>query len=58
MPDRYLKLVPGPDPDPRKYIFGFGWRVCPGLHVVNDITWAMCAGVLALFDVRAGDVLN
>ncbi|KAJ1302232.1 hypothetical protein OPQ81_001053 [Rhizoctonia solani] len=55
-PDRYFKPVP--DPDPRKYIFGFGRRVCPGLHVANDSTWIMCAGVLALFDIRAGEELN
>ncbi|KAJ1302231.1 hypothetical protein OPQ81_001052 [Rhizoctonia solani] len=56
MPDRYLK--PTPDPDPRKYIFGFGRRVCPGLHVANDSAWIMCAGVLSLFDIRAGEDLN
>ncbi|CAE6479786.1 unnamed protein product [Rhizoctonia solani] len=55
-PDRYLKPIP--DPDPRKYVFGFGRRVCPGLHVANDIAWIMCAGVLALFDIRAGEELN
>ncbi|KEP44975.1 cytochrome P450 family protein [Rhizoctonia solani 123E] len=56
IPARYLKS--NPDPDPRKYIFGFGRRVCPGIHVANDSTWIMCAAVLALFDIRAGDELN
>ncbi|CAE6500017.1 unnamed protein product [Rhizoctonia solani] len=55
-PDRYLKA--SPDPDPKKYIFGFGRRVCPGLHVANDSAWIMCAGVLSLFDIRAGEDLN
>ncbi|CUA68275.1 O-methylsterigmatocystin oxidoreductase [Rhizoctonia solani] len=55
-PDRYLKSVP--DPDPRKYIFGFGRRVCPGLHVANNSAWIMCAGVLSLFDVRSGEDLD
>ncbi|CAE6436395.1 unnamed protein product [Rhizoctonia solani] len=55
-PDRYLKPVP--DPDPRKYNFGFGRRVCPGLHVANDTAWIMCVGVLTLFDIRAGEELN
>ncbi|CEL58892.1 O-methylsterigmatocystin oxidoreductase OS=Aspergillus flavus GN=ordA PE=3 SV=2 [Rhizoctonia solani AG-1 IB] len=56
LPDRYLKSAP--DPDPRKYIFGFGRRVCPGLHVANDSAWIMCAGLLAIFDIRAGEDLN
>ncbi|KAG8717438.1 hypothetical protein FRC09_014278 [Ceratobasidium sp. 395] len=49
-PTRFLKPVP--DPDPRKYIFGFGRRICPGLHVGNNSTWIMCAGILATLDVR------
>jgi cytochrome P450 len=55
-PDRFLKA--NPDPDPRKYIFGFGRRVCPGLHVANNSAWIMCAGILAVFDIRAGEELS
>nr|AVZ23848.1 cytochrome P450 [Thanatephorus cucumeris] len=51
-PSRYLKPVP--DPDPRKYIFGFGRRVCPGQHVANNATWTMCAGILSVFDIQPG----
>jgi cytochrome P450 len=50
-PSRFLG--PNPAPDPRKYIFGFGRRVCPGLHVANNGTWMMCAGLIALFNIRA-----
>ncbi|CAE6357824.1 unnamed protein product [Rhizoctonia solani] len=55
-PDRYLKSVP--DPDPRRFNFGFGRRVCPGLHVANDTAWVMCAAVLASFDIHAGSELS
>ncbi|CAE7145026.1 unnamed protein product [Rhizoctonia solani] len=51
-PSRYLK--PTPDPDPRKYIFGFGRRVCPGLHVANNATWIICAGILSVFELQPG----
>jgi cytochrome P450 len=54
-PTRFL--TPTPNPDPRKYIFGFGRRVCSGLHIANNNAWMMCAGVLAAFDVRAGEEL-
>lgn len=45
-------MKPIPDPDPRKFIFGFGRRVCPGSHVANNSSWIMCAGLLSVFDVR------
>lgn len=49
-PTRFLKSTP--DPDPRKYIFGFGRRICPGMHVANNSTWIMCAGVLAVYNLQ------
>ncbi|KAG9092434.1 hypothetical protein FS749_015754 [Ceratobasidium sp. UAMH 11750] len=51
LPSRYLQ--PTPEPDPRKYIFGFGRRVCPGIHVAYDSTFIHCAGLLAVFDIKA-----
>ncbi|QRV88264.1 cytochrome P450 family protein [Ceratobasidium sp. AG-Ba] len=48
-PHRFLK--PLPDPDPRKYIFGFGKRICPGVNVANNSTFVMCAGLLSVFDM-------
>ncbi|CAE6343112.1 unnamed protein product, partial [Rhizoctonia solani] len=48
-PNRFLG--PKPEPDPRKYIFGFGRRVCPGSHVANNGSWIMCAGLLSVFDI-------
>ncbi|CAE6497426.1 unnamed protein product [Rhizoctonia solani] len=54
-PSRYLKHVP--DPDPRKFVFGFGRRVCPGQHVANNTSWIMCAGILSIFDLKPGGEL-
>ncbi|CAE6448804.1 unnamed protein product [Rhizoctonia solani] len=51
-PTRFLG--PNPEPDPRKYVFGFGRRVCPGLHVANNSSWVMCAGLLSMFDFQPG----
>ncbi|KAH7332899.1 cytochrome P450 [Rhizoctonia solani] len=47
-----------PEPDPRKYIFGFGRRVCPGSHVANNGAWILCAGILSVFDVRPSPQLE
>ncbi|KAB5589862.1 Cytochrome P450 family oxidoreductase [Ceratobasidium theobromae] len=55
-PTRFLK--PMPDPDPRKYIFGFGRRICPGLHVANNSAWVMCAGILAVYDIYPSSELQ
>ncbi|KAG8739605.1 hypothetical protein FRC12_016267, partial [Ceratobasidium sp. 428] len=33
-PERYL--VENPPPDPEAYAFGFGRRVCPGIHVAQQ----------------------
>ncbi|KAJ1302302.1 hypothetical protein OPQ81_001119 [Rhizoctonia solani] len=49
-PTRFLG--PNPEPDPRKYIFGFGKRVCPGMHVANNGSWILCAGIMSVFDIR------
>nr|AVZ23842.1 cytochrome P450 [Thanatephorus cucumeris] len=55
-PSRFL--VPKPEPDPRRFIFGFGRRVCPGQHVASNGAWMMCAGLLSMFDIRAGPQLE
>ncbi|KZV83368.1 cytochrome P450, partial [Exidia glandulosa HHB12029] len=38
--------------DPRVVAFGFGRRICPGRHFVDDEEWLMIATVLYVFDVR------
>ncbi|QRW23620.1 cytochrome P450 family protein [Rhizoctonia solani] len=50
-PERYLESKPAPDP--RKYIFGFGRRICPGIHIAYDSTFINCAGLISVFDFRA-----
>ncbi|CAE6510080.1 unnamed protein product [Rhizoctonia solani] len=50
-PERYLQSQPAPDP--RKYIFGFGRRICPGIHVAYDSTFINCAGLISVFDFEA-----
>ncbi|QRV94754.1 cytochrome P450 family protein [Ceratobasidium sp. AG-Ba] len=50
-PSRFLK--PNQDPDPRKYIFGFGKRLCSGIHVANNSMFVLCAGLLSTFDIVA-----
>lgn len=54
-PERYLQE--NPEPDPRKYIFGFGRRVCPGIHVAYDSTFINCAGLLSVFEFAASSEL-
>ncbi|GJE86541.1 cytochrome P450 [Phanerochaete sordida] len=39
-------------PDPRNYCFGFGRRICPGLHLADASVWLACAMVLATFDIE------
>ncbi|KAH9841049.1 cytochrome P450 [Rhodofomes roseus] len=38
--------------DPRKYLFGYGRRTCPGIHLADASMWLLCMSVLALFDVE------
>lgn len=38
--------------DPRDYLFGFGRRTCPGIHLAEATMWLACASVLASFDIR------
>ncbi|KAG8790873.1 hypothetical protein FRC12_010797 [Ceratobasidium sp. 428] len=52
-PSRFLKQTP--DPDPRRYIFGFGRRLCPGLHVGENGVFTMCAAFISVFNIAAGD---
>ncbi|KAG8709921.1 hypothetical protein FRC08_017892 [Ceratobasidium sp. 394] len=50
-PDRFLKQTP--DLDPRRLVFGFGRRVCPGLHVANNSAFTMCAAFMSVFEATA-----
>ncbi|KAF8597618.1 cytochrome P450 [Ceratobasidium sp. AG-I] len=52
-PERFLKPIP--DPDPRRFLFGFGRRVCPGQHVANNGAFTMCAAFMSVFNIVAGE---
>ncbi|KAF9260207.1 cytochrome P450 [Marasmius fiardii PR-910] len=41
-----------PEPDPRKFAFGFGRRVCPGAQFAEDALFFNISRILATFDVR------
>ncbi|KAG8709920.1 hypothetical protein FRC08_017891 [Ceratobasidium sp. 394] len=50
-PDRFLKQTS--DLDPRRLVFGFGRRVCLGLHVANNTAFTMCAAFMSVFQATA-----
>ncbi|PCH38756.1 cytochrome P450 [Wolfiporia cocos MD-104 SS10] len=37
--------------DPRRYIFGFGRRTCPGRHFADASVWIIAASLLSVFDI-------
>ncbi|KAF8184106.1 cytochrome P450 [Mycena galopus ATCC 62051] len=45
-----------PQQDPRDFLFGFGRRVCPGLHFTDASIWLVCTSLLATFTVRPIEV--
>ncbi|KAG2109012.1 cytochrome P450 [Suillus discolor] len=51
-PERFLaKDGKEPETDPRTLCFGFGRRLCPGLHLADASIWLTAAMSLAVFDV-------
>ncbi|KAG9080153.1 hypothetical protein FRC06_007007 [Ceratobasidium sp. 370] len=49
MPGRYL--VANPPPDPESYAFGFGRRICPGIHFAQQSMWLSISNTLANFNI-------
>ncbi|KAI0075610.1 cytochrome P450 [Panus rudis PR-1116 ss-1] len=52
-PERYLVQVDevtAKRRDPRNYVFGFGRRKCPGVHLIESSLWIVMASMLATFD--------
>ena len=37
--------------DPRKIVFGFGRRVCPGREFAEASIWIAAAGIISMFDI-------
>ncbi|KAG2077746.1 cytochrome P450 [Suillus decipiens] len=51
-PARFLsKEGKEPETDPRTICFGFGRRICPGLHLADASVWMSVAMSLAVFDI-------
>jgi cytochrome P450 len=48
-PDRFLDEE---QPDPIKYVFGFGRRACPGSHLAIASMFLAITQTLALFNIR------
>ena len=40
--------------DPRGYVFGFGRRVCPGAHLIEESLWIVMAMVVATLELGWG----
>ncbi|KAF8960012.1 cytochrome P450, partial [Flammula alnicola] len=52
-PDKFIPerfLVPEAR-DPRDLVFGFGRRICPGIHLAEDVLWMMLATTIATLNV-------
>ncbi|KZT01116.1 cytochrome P450 [Laetiporus sulphureus 93-53] len=51
-PERFL-AEEGSEPqlDPRKFVFGFGRRVCPGSHFAESSAFLVISCILATFDI-------
>ncbi|KAF8995026.1 cytochrome P450 [Cyathus striatus] len=52
-PERFMKNGKiNPDVrDPRTFIFGFGRRICPGLHIAWSTVWYTAVSLLATFEI-------
>ncbi|KAG1805788.1 cytochrome P450 [Suillus subaureus] len=48
-PERFLG--PSPQSDPRKFVFGFGHRKCPGLHLAEASLYLNISCILAAFTI-------
>ncbi|KAF7377468.1 Cytochrome P450 [Mycena sanguinolenta] len=57
-PDRFLVSPSGrtAQKDPRDFLFGYGRRVCPGIHFADASIWLVCISLLATCTVRPVDV--
>ncbi|KAG8779934.1 hypothetical protein FRC12_023683 [Ceratobasidium sp. 428] len=56
LPQRHLE--PNPAPNPLRYVFGFGRRICPGVHLAADQPWLAMAGILSTFNIAPGKMLK
>ena len=55
-PSRFLdksKSRLNPDMPPGLEGFGFGRRICPGIHIITDELWLAIVSVLSVFDIAS-----
>ncbi|KAI0712881.1 cytochrome P450 monooxygenase [Fomitopsis betulina] len=55
IPERFLELNEASDRelrDPKKIVFGFGRRICPGRYFADDIVWLAAANIVATMNIR------
>ncbi|KAF8999431.1 cytochrome P450 [Cyathus striatus] len=52
-PERFLKdgKLDASVRDPRTIVFGFGRRICPGLHIAWSIFWYTSVSLLSMFEI-------
>jgi cytochrome P450 len=62
IPERFLTTENSLDgvlnPDPRRYAFGYGRRVCPGRDLAEDTLFICVATTLAMFDLHCIDATS
>lgn len=53
-PSRFLPDISGrpKERDPRDICFGFGRRLCPGMHLAESTVFIACMMIIAVFEVR------
>ncbi|KAJ7595756.1 cytochrome P450 [Mycena floridula] len=49
-PERFMG--PKKEKDPRDFLFGYGRRVCPGVHFADQSMWIACVSLLTAFYIR------
>jgi len=53
-PERFedMDVQTASDKDPRKFVFGFGRRICPGRYFVDGSVYIAIANIVATMDIR------
>ncbi|KAK5996404.1 Cytochrome P450 monooxygenase CLM2 [Cladobotryum mycophilum] len=48
-PERYME--PRNEADPRKWVYGYGRRVCPGRHLAEDMFFLSMVNILSVYNI-------
>jgi cytochrome P450 len=58
-PDRFLLSECNSVPrDPRTLVYGFGRRICPGMHLANSFLFLVVSRIIALYGLRGSPGAN